>query len=190
MTGLLSAIPISPSRIAPLLAQSDESGSVRRPVRLTRLGERGHYDLSMTTPTGWTMFTFRDDGEAPAEVAGRDSQSFLFPNTALTGLGSGESNPGTLDDIKGWHRVNPDGSHDWVMTSEITGAIKDQILAIPEGLGWVNQTMDPGTPLRVVVNVARQLRQAGIAGPDVITAVRALVRAGRDNRNAQIAAGG
>lgn len=150
----------------------------------------------MTSPlSSFVTITFVNDGDAPTEVAGLAGTTFRFPPEYLAGLGSGAGNPGVIPGgavgpVRGYLRPEAGGALSWVMTTEITAAQRTAILAIPGGLGWVDQSGAAGTPLRVVVNVGRALVQAGLAGPDVLDAMTKLVRAGQNNRNAQIVAGG
>lgn len=151
----------------------------------------------MTSPlSDFITLTFVDEGErdpqVPASLVGK---TFLLPPEYLASLGSGPTNPGAIPYsptivVRGYLRTEPDGTHSWVMTGEITNAQRAALLGIPGGLGWIDQSLTAGTPLRIYYNVGRQLRQAGISGPDILNALNALYDAAAANRNAQIAAGG
>lgn len=149
----------------------------------------------MTSPlSDFVMLTFINEGDAPPEAAAFAGTTFLLPPEYLTAIGSGSSSIGYIPNgsvkVRGWHRVETNGSHSWVMTSELSAAQRTAILAVPVG-GWVDQTLTTGTPLRIAHNVARALRQnTTLAGADILDVLTKLVRAGASNRDAQIAGGG
>ena len=136
-----------------------------------------------------------NDGDAaPTDVA-RAGKTFEFPPEYLAALGSGPSSPGYIPDgtakVRGYLRTESNGSHSWVMTSEITPTQKTAILAMPGGLGWIDQSMAVGSPLRIAITVARTLvTNTNISGPDLADAMTKLIRAGAANRDQQVASGG
>lgn len=140
--------------------------------------------------------TFVDTGEADPSHAALAGTTFKLPpeytSPPAGSPGSGPNNPGILgtEQVRGYLRTEANGSKSWVMTGEINAQQKAAILGVPGGLGWVDQSMGVGTPLRITMNVAKALRQAGLAGPDVLDVLTKLVRAGANNRDAQIVAGG
>lgn len=148
----------------------------------------------MTSPlSSFVPITFRAvAGETPSAALPLDGQTFQFPPEYLAALGSGPGNPGEIvagsQRVRGYLQVTtgPPLVREWMMTNELTAAVRAQIDAIPGGLGWVDQTARA-----TYVQSGRDLRRVyGAAAPDVITLFATLYGAAATNRNAQIAAGG
>jgi hypothetical protein len=131
-------------------------------------------------------------GETPAGALPLDGLTFYFPPEYLTAIGSGPGNPGQItagsQTVRGYLQITtgPPLAREWMMTNELTAAVRAQIAAIPGGLGWVNQPS-----LDTFVQLGRNVRRDyGAAAPDIVTLFGALYSAAVANRNAQIAAGG
>lgn len=146
----------------------------------------------MTSPlANFVTITFVLGEGAPVEVQPLDGQVFHFPPEYLTGLGSGAGDPGKIRGVRGYLDNSNQNDLKWVMTGPITNTTRTNILAIPGGLGWVDNTGNAGTPLRVfTAQMARLFNDFNVPGPDVLDMSNKMYDAASANRNAQIAAGG
>jgi hypothetical protein len=148
----------------------------------------------VTSPlASFVPITFRAvSGETPTAALPLDGSTFYFPPEYLTAIGSGAGNPGQIvagsQSVRGYLQITagPPIVREWMMTNELTAAVRAQVDAIPGGLGWVDQNARA-----TVIQSGRDLRRLyGITAPDLVALLGTLYAAIVSNRNAQIAAGG
>lgn len=141
----------------------------------------------MSSPlSSFVTITFQATADTPPAALPLDGHVFYFPPEYVAGLGSGPTNPGVIQGVRGYLDNTDPANLKWVMTNELTATQRAQLDAIPGGLGWVDQAART-----TYINAGRALRRDyAVPGPDILTLLDTLYDAAAANRNAQIAAGG
>jgi hypothetical protein len=140
---------------------------------------------SVTAPSPLTdfigiQFVLDPAGSTPPAAVQFAGMTFWFPPEYQTKLGSGAGNPGVIDGVRGYTQVGGPTGLQWVMISSITGAVRDQFLALPGGSGWVSTAAR-----NIFRNVALQLIETyNIPAPSVLTALTNLYNAAVANDHA------
>lgn len=132
----------------------------------------------MTSPIAdFIGVQFTADADTPAEYLTWDQKILLIAPEYLTALGSGPSNPGILIGVRGYHMAGGPTGHQWLMAAPVTNAIRDQLLAIPGAHSWT-VTAARTTYRNVAITL---IRDYGVPGPDVVTALQSLYNAAVTN---------
>jgi hypothetical protein len=105
---------------------------------------------------------FVADANTPTGSLPYDGRIYYLPPDLMTALGTGSANPGYIDGIRGYMRIAVDGSHEWLMVDLLDAVLRQAILAIPGGAGWV----DPAQRL-VYRQQAVRLVNLGVTSADV-----------------------
>lgn len=145
----------------------------------------------MTSPlSSFVMVTFQATPDTPTAALPLDGQTFYFPPEYLTSIGSGPTNPGSIQAgnqrVRGYLDSTVPTALKWVMTNELSAALMAQVDAIPGGLGWVR----PASRALYISQGRDLVRLYGVTPADTVTLFGALYNAARLNRDAQVAAGG
>ena len=141
----------------------------------------------MTSPlTSFVPITFTATPDTPAAYMQLNGLTFYFPPEYIPAIGSGPTNPGTIQAgphaVKGYLEVVSPTVRRWHMTGDLPTAVMNQINDIPGGSGWL-------VPASKQMYIFRgtQLAELGVAIPDIIAAWNDLYDAAATNRDAQLA---